>query len=333
MDIAHYRLMNQQVTRSAFSAPGELIAWMGCIQAEDYASAKWAIGNRIPHITDAAIEKAFNEGHFFRAQVLRPAWHFVNPADIGWLRQLSSQKIRAFYKTLHGKLDISNSDLKRSKNIITKALSDQQHITRAELLALCRKAKIRTDDIRINFLLMDAELDGLIVNGGRRGNEFVYTLLEDAVSLMEKDAAIAELTKRYFNSRGPATLHDFVWWSGLEMAEAQKGLEMNKTLQHAVINGQAYWFFETPEILTEPSVSLLPSFDEYAVGYKDRSDTPPEYKPAIIINGHVAGTWKHSEQQHKIVIETQLFSPVGKKEAKAVISAGDSYARFLGKAI
>lgn len=333
MDIAHYRLMNQQVTRSAFTEPGALVAWMGCMQAEEYTSAKWAIGNRIPHITDAVIEKSFNEGQFFRAQVLRPAWHFVAPADIGWMLELSSQRIKAFYRALHNKLDITGSDLKKSKTIITKALSEKDRMSRGELLQLCRQAKIRTDEIRINFLIMDAELDGLIVSGGRRGNEFEYALLK-ATDKMEKEAAIAELTRRYFISRGPATLPDFVWWSGLELAEAKIGLELNKAqLQHAVINGQAYWFFETPAELTPQQVSLLPSFDEYTVGYKDRSDILPpgylEFKPAIIINGQVAGTWKYNEQQ----VETRLFAPVGKNTQKAVRSAGDNYARFLGKAI
>lgn len=333
MDIAHYRLMNQQVTRSAFTEPGALVAWMGCMQAEEYTSAKWAIGNRVPHITDAIIEKSFNEGQFFRAQVLRPAWHFVAPADLGWMLQLSSQRIKAFYKTLHTKLDINTSDLKKSKTIITKALSDKDRMTRAELLQLCKQAKIRTDEIRINFLIMDVELDGLIVSSGRRGAEFEYVLL-GPTDKIEKEAAIAELTKRYFISRGPATLPDFVWWSGLELAEAKIGLELNKEqLQHVIINGQAYWFFETPAELLPQPVSLLPSFDEYAVGYKDRSDIlPPQYlefKPAIIINGQVAGTWKYNDQR----IETQLFTPLGKNALKAVRSAGDNYIRFLGKAI
>lgn len=334
MDIAQYRLMNQQLTRSAFSEPGELISWMGCIQAEDYTSAKWAIGNRIPHMTDAGIERDFHEGRFFRAQVLRPAWHFVAPADIGWLLDLSGHRIKAFYKPLYGKLDISNSDLKRSKTIITKALTGGGKMTRAELLTLCLKAKMRTDEIRINFLIMDAELDGLIVSGGRLGSEFIYALREElapAPLVMEKEAAIAELARRYFISRGPATLPDFVWWSGLELAEAKMGLEMNKAgLQYVVINGEAYWFFETPAVKETDTVSLLPSFDEFSVGYKDRID---EYKPSIIIDGQVAGTWKYREQRHKISIETQLYAPLGEKMTNAVLSAGESYARFLGKAI
>ncbi|WP_173002917.1 winged helix DNA-binding domain-containing protein [Chitinophaga sp. SYP-B3965] len=323
--------MNQQLTRSAFSEPGELISWMGCLQAEEYTSAKWAIGNRIPHITDARIEKDFNEGRFFRAQVLRPAWHFVAPADIGWLLNLSAHRIKAFYKQLHGKLDISNSDLKRSKHIITKALTGGEKMTRNELLTLCLQAKMRTDEIRINFLLMDAELDGLIVNGGRQGNEFTYELREERMPVMEKEAAIAELARRYFISRGPATLPDFVWWSGLELAEAKMGLEMIKDgLQYAVINGEAYWFFETPVLQEPDSVSLLPSFDEFTVGYKDRVD---EYKPSIIIDGQVAGTWKYSEKRHKIRIETQLFVPLQEHAENAVLLAGREYARFLGKAI
>ncbi len=334
MDIAHYRLLNQQVTHSVFSEPGELIAWMGCMQAEDYDSAKWAIGNRIPHITDAVIERAFNEGKFLRAQVLRPTWHFVAPADIGWLLELSAQRIRTRYKNLYSRLDISAGDLRKSKTIMAKALAGNKRKTRAELLALCLKANKYLDEIRMNFLILDAELDGLIVNGGRQGNEFTYALLEELVPSpprLEKEAAIAELAKRYFSSRGPATLPDFIWWSGLTPEEAKMGFEMNKdVLQHAVINGQAYWFAESQLTLPEPQiVSLLPSFDEYMAGYLDYSS----FKPSIILNGKVAGTWKYREQKRTIQIETQLYSPLGKEAAHAVLNAEKAYARFLGKVI
>lgn len=329
MDIAYYRLMNQQLTHSAFSEPGELISWMGCMQAEDYTSAKWAIGNRIPQITDAAIEKAFNEGSFLRAQVLRPTWHFVAPADLGWMLELSAQRIKTGYKKLYSRLDLSSTDLKRSKAIMAKALAGNKGRTRAELLALCLKVNKHLDEIRMNFLLLDAELDGLIVNGGMQGSEFVYALREELVPsplIMEKEAAIAELAKRYFSSRGPATLTDFIWWSGLGPAEAKMGLEMNKgKLQYAVVNGEAYWFFETPAIQGAATVSLLPSFDEYTAGYSDHH----HFKPSIIVNGEVAGTWKYREKR----LETQIFTPLEKKVENAVLSAGERYARFLGKAV
>lgn len=321
--------MNQQLTHSAFSEPGELISWMGCMQAEDYTSAKWAIGNRIPHITDAAIEKDFNEGRFIRAQVLRPTWHFVAPADIGWLLELSAQRIKAGYKQLHNRLDISGNDLKRSKAIMVKALAGNKRKTRAELLALCQKVNKHLDEIRMNFLLLDAELDGLIVNGGMQGSDFVYALLGELVPsqlVLEKEAAIAELAKRYFSSRGPATLTDFIWWSGLETAEAKMGLEMNKgALQYIVVNGEAYWFFEMPVLQEAATVSLLPSFDEFTAGYSDHH----HFKPSVIVNGQVAGTWKYREKR----IETQIFAPLEKKEENAVLSAGERYVRFLGKAV
>lgn len=330
MDIAYYRLMNQQMTHSTFSEPGELITWMGCMLAEDYAGAKWAIGNRLRHLADKDIEEAFREGRFFRAQVLRPAWHFVAPADIGWLLQLSAQRLKAGYKQLHIRLDISGSDLKRSKAIMIKALAGNQRKTRAELLALCLKINKHLDEIRMNFLLLDAELDGLIVNGGRQGNEFTYALLEEMVPsplILEKEAAVAELAKRYFCSRGPATLPDFIWWSGLTPEDAKMGFEMNKdALQHVVIDGQAYWFSEKQLALPEPdSVALLPSFDEYIAGYLNHHT----HKPSIIVNGQVAGTWKFREQK----LETQLYAPLDKEMEHAVSNAGEAYARFLGKAI
>ncbi|PSL47982.1 winged helix DNA-binding protein [Chitinophaga niastensis] len=348
-DIAHQRLFHQQMVDSHFTDPSALVGWMGCIQAQDFAGAKWGIGNRIKGITDAAIEKDFNDGKILRTHILRPTWHFVTPADIGWMLQLTAPKIKAFNKRLHAKLEITDNDLKRSKKIITTALTNNKQLTRTALLVLLKKAKINTDDIRISFLIMDAELDGLICSGPRQGKQFTYALLEErapVIKLIDTDAAIAELSKRYFLSRGPATLQDLAWWSGLSISDAKKGIELNKKqLAHMVVNGQAYWLAADTKFSSKqtPTTYLLPSYDEYAVAYKDRNDIlRPEYieetgygifKPTIVIDGQIAGTWKRTEQTQKVIIETKLFNNTNKTTAAAITKATTAYADFLGKSL
>ena len=344
--IAQLRLQQQQLLPAHIARPADLVRWMGCIQAQDYAGAKWAIGNRVKGSTDAGIEQDFNNGLLLRTHVLRPTWHFVSPEDIGWMLQLTGPKIKAFNKNLHTKLGISDKDLKRSKTIIANALRDHHYLTRNALAPLLTKAKINTDDIRLGFLLMDAELDGLICSGPRQGKQFTYALLSDrapALPSIDREEAMARLTRLYFCSRGPATVNDFQWWSGLNMTDVKKGLQLNNDiLTHIVANGQAYWFSKDAHPAMKPKAAtlLLPAYDEYAVAYKDRSDILHTshhvaagygiFKPIVVVNGQISGTWSRKEVKNKIIVDTQLL-PHSKTGDAAVARAAAAYTAFLGK--
>lgn len=321
---------------------------MGCIQAQDYAGSKWAIGCRIKGTTDANIEHLINDGKILRTHILRPTWHLVLPDDIHWMLKLTAPRIKALYKGYHQKLGIDQDLLKRSKTIITRALDENGKMTRAELTLLLKNEKVNTAESRISFLLMDAELDGLICCAGKLGNQFAYTLLNEAGSntnLFSREEAIAALAKRYFISRGPATIQDFSWWSGLGITDAKKGVELNKELlTQEIINGNKYWFSSNQERITpdDNSVHILPPFDEYAVAYKDRSDIlDPEFcseavfglKPIIISDGRIIGTWKSTVKKDEISIETNNFSKTGGPFAKAIVSAFKRYGEFTGKNI
>jgi hypothetical protein len=211
-NIANHRLVtqriagsHQRIAGSGVTGPVESVQWMGCIQAQDFAQAKWAIGLRSEDITEAAIDRDFNEGKILRTHILRPTWHFVLPQDIGWMLRLTAPKIKAFNKGLHRKLGIDEAILKRSRAILLKALTGDKQLTREQLVQLLKKGRINTDDIRITFLLMDAELDGLICSGARQGRQFTYALLQErapGLRYLEEDEAIGELTRRILPAGG-----------------------------------------------------------------------------------------------------------------------------------
>jgi len=346
-DIILNRLANQQLTTRNFSKPEELVRWMGCIQSQDIAGAKWAIGSRIRNITEADIDKSFNEGKILRTHVLRPTWHFVSPDDIGWMLELTAPKVKMLSRGMLKKWEIDDSILKKSKKVIEKVLTGGKQLTRDEVAAALKKGKINTDELRITLLLMDAELDGLICSGARSGKQMTYALLEERVPLsqrMDRDAAIAALTSRYFISRGPATVADLAWWSGLSLADAKMGIALNMhTLVHEVVAGISYWC--SPLLVAPPtpkhSVFLLPAFDEYNVAYKDRSHSLlAEHrtvtghgiaKPVIIIDGQVGGTWKRTEYKNNLQVEVQMFSSVNKRLQQEMTSAAKAYAQYLDK--
>lgn len=347
-DIAHIRVVNQQLAKSTFTSPERLVKWMGCIQAQDYAGSKWAIGCRIKGITDANIEQMINEGKILRTHVLRPTWHLVLPEDIHWMLKLTGPRIKELYKGYHRKIGIDQDILKRSKTIITRALDKNGKMTRAELTLLLKKEKVNTTEGRISFLLMDAELDRLICCAGKLGKQFAYTLLNEEpqnADIFSRDDAVAALAKRYFTSRGPATTQDFSWWSGLNMTDARKGVELNKELlKDEIVNGNKYWLSVNQErtTLDEHSFFILPPFDEYTVAYKDRRDVlEPEFnnealfglKPIMVSDGRITGTWKSEVIKDRLSIETRLFGRTERPSVTEMASAYKRYGAFMGKSI
>ena len=277
LEIAQQRLYNQRISGEKFKKPAEVVKYLGAVQAQDYAGAKWALGLRLQKSCDAAIDKALADGSIIRTHVLRPTWHFVSPADARWMIDLTAPRINAAAGTWFRKLKLDSVVFKQSNDALAKALQGGKQLNRAEVMAVLNRAGVATDDLRFIHLLMRAELDKVICSGGRQGKQFTYTLFDDRVATgnaLAKEEALAELALRYFISRGPATLQDFTWWGGLATVDAKLGLEIAKP-QLAKINVESreYWMAKDgPVINNKTSIAhLLPAFDEFAVAYKDRS--------------------------------------------------------------
>ena len=349
LDIARLRLHNQLLSKTTFTDPADAVGWLGAVQSQDYAGAKWALSQRVQNATDAVIEQAFNEGAILRTHVMRPTWHFVRPEDIRWMLTLTAPRINALCATYYRKLELDTATFKRSNALLTKNLQGGKQLTRAELTSLLRKKGIATADLlRFTYLIVRAELDGIVCSGARRGKQFTYALLDERAPQarnLERDAALAELATRYFFSHGPATLKDFVWWSGMTMADATKGLDsIRSQLISEVENGQTYWFADsTPTKVTSPTVHMLPDYDEYTVGYTDRGAIFDGYHTKkldsrgselaqyiIVLDGLIAGTWKRTVKKSEVVIELVRFRDLAKAEEQAIADATERYGKFLG---
>ena len=199
---------------------------------------------------------------------------------------------------------------------------------------------------RLSYIMMNAELEGIICSGARKGNQFTYALLNERVKytkILEKDEALAELTTRYFKSRGPATVKDFATWSGLTASDCKKGINMvGEPLQKEVIEAQEYFF--NPEISSSGNVAgkicLLPIYDEFIMGYKDRSaimnlkgNIPFRYDCMIVYNGQVVGTWKRSTLKKGINPEYDFFKPLNKVQRRAFDEAVDRFSSFVNMSV
>ncbi|HEY2580596.1 MAG TPA: winged helix DNA-binding domain-containing protein, partial [Mucilaginibacter sp.] len=240
LDIAKQRIHNQHIATQIFKKSEDLVKWLGAMQAQDYAGAKWAIGLRLQNSNDAAIDKAMAEGSIIRTHVLRPTWHFVSPADIRWMIELTAPRINALSASMFRQLNLDSAIFKQSNDALAKALEGGKQLNRAEVMTVLNDAGVATDDLRFIHLLMRAELDKVICSGGRQGKQFTYALFDDRVpsNNFSKEEALMELARRYFTSRGPATLQDFTWWSGLTATDTKAALETVKSeLTKTIIEG------------------------------------------------------------------------------------------------
>lgn len=245
-DIINCRLINQHIATTSFKRPQEIVSWLVAMQAQEFAMAKWAIGLRLPGFNDADIEKLFNDGEILRTHLMRPTWHFVTPLDIRWMLSLTAPRVNAVNAYWYRKFELDPATFKRSNHMLVKTLEGGKQLTRATLKSALEQAKIFADGLRLGYLLMRAELDGIVCSGARQGKQFTYALLEERVPparRLHHEEALAEFTQRYFASRGPATLQDFVYWSGLTMKEAKAGAaSLKPEFVHEIIDDQDYIF-------------------------------------------------------------------------------------------
>ncbi|HKG94020.1 MAG TPA: winged helix DNA-binding domain-containing protein [Gemmatimonadaceae bacterium] len=347
-DILRRRLAGLQLMAPTLDDPAAVVARLGAVQAQDYAGAKWAVGQRTRGATDATVERAVGDGSILRTHVLRPTWHFVAPADIRWMLALTAPRVRAASASRWRELGLDDAVFRRSRSVFTKALRGGQQRTRTELGSALERAGIdlAAEPQRLPHLLMRAELDGLIVSGARRGKQSTYALLEERVppaEPMERDAALCELATRYFATRGPATLQDFAWWSGLTVADARRGVEAaGSALSREEWEGRPHWFAGKAARWTRGGGHLLPNYDEYVVAYRDRSAIMTEvqgqsvdargnllFSHLVVAGGRVLGVWRRLPRARAAFVELTMLTPTGGPEPEAIREAARKYAAFL----
>src|SRR5512141_1191648 len=202
LDVIRRRLHNQLLSQTECTEPAQVVEQFGAVQAQDYAGAKWALGQRLRNgTTDAALDKAFNEGKILRTHVMRPTWHFVTPADIRWMLALTAPRVLSLLAYGDRLLGLDKTALKQSNAVLAKALKGGRQLMRSELKPILQKNGFHTEGLHLGHLLIHAELDGVICSGGKRGKQFTYALLDERApqaKSLEREEALAELTKRYF---------------------------------------------------------------------------------------------------------------------------------------
>jgi len=352
LDIAHLRLHHQAIAPAAIMSPGDVVRRLGAIQAQDYLGTLWALGLRMQQAVEVDIEQAIANREIVRTWPMRGTLHFVAPEDVRWMLALLTPRIIARAARRHQQLELDEATFIQSETVFAKALQGGKPLTRPEIMAVLEQAGISTKGQRGYHMLWRAAQNGLICYGPRQGKQDTFVWLDDwlpAGKSLSRDESLAELARRYFTGHGPATVQDFMWWSGLPAADARAGLEMVAAeLVEEVVDGQTYWLSSTAAGPKSPSptVYLLPGFDEYLLGYKDRSAVldPAHakkvvpggngmFKPIIVIDGQVVGIWQRTLRKKTVTIELQPFNTLNDAEREAIATAAEAYGAFLNRTV
>ena len=310
------RLLNQQLICPQFDKPEEVVNHMGAMQAQEYRLMRWAVAMRTKRPSAKAFKKAFDNGQIIRLHLMRGTWQLVSAEDYWPLLELCSAKALAVIKgwMSSNKISIHEEEVKRIREILVQTAADKGSVTKEDFVEALAEKDIHMDDHRLSYHIRYAELSGTLCSGDLLPMKATYALVSDKVKnrvKMDRDEALAMLARKYFQSRQAATLEDFVWWSGLNVNDCRRGIEILGDYLHVETHGRASLprreFYYTDDCRTrgfrKGKYLLIPPYDEYLIGYKSRDIVlSPDYRhkahnnsgifqPVIAHDGIICGNW------------------------------------------
>lgn len=328
--LALQRLDNQFISAPHPGSLAEMLAQLGAVQGQDYLGTLWALGLR-SGLTQAQAEESYAQpapqATIVRSWLMRGTLHFVAAADLGWMVELVAPRLLSGLRRRYGELELDAGTLEKSDRLLLEAIRAEGPLRRDALRSRLEAAGISTTGQRAVHMLQHASLQGLIYQAAVQRNQAVFELVErlpPGIQFSSREAALGELARRYFSTHGPATVQDFIWWSGLTAAEARQALgaaqESQANLESQVVCGITYWGCSKPGAKRVSSATgdthstasplpvedcadermvldastpqadpqgayLLPGFDEYLLSYKDRSASiSPEHQQRWMSN-------------------------------------------------
>ena len=337
------RLLNQQLVAPHFSDPAQVVSHMGAMQAQEYRMMRWAVEMRTRKPSARAFKKAFDSGRIIRLHLMRGTWQLVSADDYWTWLSLCAPKAIAVTKgwMSSNKITIPNEELMSIRDILAQTAADKGSVTKVDFAQALAERDIRMDDHRLSYHIRMAEMSGTLCSGDLLPMKATYALTADKVKPtcpIERDEALMRFTRKYFQSHQPATLEDFVWWSGLNISDCRKGIAMLGNGIHTV-TWKGREFYLTDDCRTrgfrKGKYLLIPPYDEYLIGYKSRDIVlPPEhthrahnnsgiFQPVIAHDGIICGNWAPFKDD----CQTAYFD--GAHDESALQSAWQTYQRFL----
>ena len=329
------RLLNQQLIAPQFSTPTEVIRHMGAMQAQEYRMMRWAVAMRTRKPSFKAFKKAFDEGRIIRLHLMRGTWQLICAEDYWSMIDLFVPKAIAATRgwMSSNKIAIPDEELRRVRDILVQTAAEKRSVTKEDFVQALSERDLQMDEHRLSYHIRMAELEGVLCSGDLQPTKATYALTANKVkssAKMDRDEALAHYTRIYFQSRQPATLEDFVWWSGLNISDCRKGIALlGNSIHLEKWKGRA--FYLTGNCRTRGFRSgkflLIPPYDEYLISYKSRDIVlPPEHRhrahnnsgifwPIIAYDGTICGNWSPFKQDFQASFFEEHFEPADAKEA------------------
>ena len=337
------RLLGQQLICPQFSSPHDVVAWMGAMQGQEYRMMRWAVAMRTRKPSARAFERDFDEGRIIRTHLFRTTWQLVAAEDYAWMLSLCRKKALCGLRGwMHANgIDIPPEEEARIGGIFGDVISGRADVRKEDLAQALAERDIRMDDQRLSYHIRLAELSGLVCSGVLHPSKRTLALSSERIPTVPeptRDEALALLALKYFRSHSPATLEDFVWWSGLNVSDCRRGMDaLGDGLRQERWKGQVFHIHDDCRLrgFRSGRIHLLPAFDEYLIGYKSRHvslhpdfrhhahDNTGTFWNVILQDGEVVGNW--SAAGGKVSVE--IFHPeVTLNEA----GLQEEVARYLG---
>ena len=341
LDVVRRRLRSQRVVGSRLERPADVVKWMGAVQAQDYLGSLWGVALRTTKATEADVELAIEERSIVRTWPMRGTLHFVAAQDVRWMLRLLAPRIISRTAGRQRQLGLDAATFTKSRSRLEKALAGGRVLSRPEIYRSLERAGVVTTDQRGIHILVQLAMQGILCFGARSGRQPTFALLDEwlpAAPMLDRDDALGELTVRYFTSHGPATVHDFAWWSGLSLGDARRGLAV---AGKRLADREGAWSAPSRSAPRRGTVAhLLPAYDEYTVAYRDRSAflDPSHavrtrngiFSAVVIVDGRIVGTWRRRKAGDAVIVTTDLFDRPSRAAARALEGALRRYGDFLG---
>jgi hypothetical protein len=339
----------------------DVVTWFGAMQAQDAASGLWSLGVRLPQLTATGVQAALERREALRTWPMRGTVHLVPSRDARWMVELMGPRILAGTKTRRAGLGITDETAELATAVLGEALVGGGRLTRPQCLQLLTGAGISVQGQRGYHLLGYAAHRAVICIAPDIDRQQSFVLLDEWAPQPhrpERDEALATMALRYFRSHGPTTRQDFVGWTGLTVADARRGITVAQAageLEAVLVDGHESYVGaaalddgaaggpggagpargEPGELLT------LPGFDEYLLGYKDRSlmldaahlqavvpGGNGVFQSTLVRDGRVIGTWKRTVVRNRTVVQVLPLITLGARERTRIERAFAPYARF-----
>jgi hypothetical protein len=345
-EIARRRMYGHRLWGEPMATPEGVVGAFAAMQAQEFVPAKWMVAQRTSGTSESAIDEAFAAGSILRTHVVRPTWHFVRREDVRWLLEITAPRVNQLNAYYYRKFGLDDAVFDTCAKLFRKTLKGGKQLTRRELAAVLEKAGIQASGLQLGYILMRAELDAVLISGAPRGRQQTYALFDDRVpysTSLDKAAALAALTTRYFTMRGPATVKDFALWSNLTVTEAKRGLGMIRAqVEDQEIGGRTYYAMpeRAHDAPASPVIDLIQGYDECVMSYSESKDVlfgigepaaaSPAFLHTILLDGQILGHWKHTSKARSVLVETSFHRRLTAEERAALDAAVARFGDFMG---